>query len=416
MSLPVYSTGTVAITQYDTLVTLTGGIWTGINVKQGDFITIQGSPAILITEVVDDTHLRIGSAFPGATGSGYAYIVYQNYVGRVVGVAAAEDVGVMLEKLHVDGLPFIVGADETVPDPSYGDDGQLAFKPDTGQWWTKTGGVWVPTTYVQFRERLMADRIYYVRLDGNDANVGTGGGTDTAFKTPQHAWDVVCGLDFNGHKVTINIYPGTYTSGIANGLGMPLGVGRPDALVIQGIGTTPAETFFNCSLAGIGCFEFGYGECAEVKCNIKNLKVANSGAGGSGINVWGPGSYVMISAIDFGPCTHTHIGVYHGAILTSLHEYLYVSGGATFHWLIQTQGQIYLDACAYTLTGTPAFSYAWLLANDMANVMAGGMSFTGLASADTKKYMGVRLSNIFAGGAVFPGGVAGEVQSGAVFT
>ena len=51
----------------------------------------------------------------------------------------------MLEKLHVDGLPFIVGADETVPDPSYGDEGQLAFKPSTGQWWVKSGGAWVPT-------------------------------------------------------------------------------------------------------------------------------------------------------------------------------------------------------------------------------------------------------------------------------
>ena len=72
-------------------------------------------------------------------------MIYQNYVGRVVGVAAAEDVGEMLEKLHVDGLPFILGADETVPDPSYGDEGQLAFKPTTGEWWMKSGGAWVPS-------------------------------------------------------------------------------------------------------------------------------------------------------------------------------------------------------------------------------------------------------------------------------
>jgi hypothetical protein len=32
-----------------------------------------------------------------------------------------------------------------VPDPSYGDEGQLAFKPSTGQWWVKQGGVWVPS-------------------------------------------------------------------------------------------------------------------------------------------------------------------------------------------------------------------------------------------------------------------------------
>jgi lysophospholipase L1-like esterase len=142
MSLPIYSTGTVAVAAGGTVVTLSGGMWSGINAKQGDFISIAGSAAALITEVTDATHLKI-APWPGAAQTAAAYQLFQNYVGRVVGVAAAEDVGVMLEKLHVDGLPFIVGADETVPDPSYGDDGQMAFQPSTGQWWVKAGGVWV---------------------------------------------------------------------------------------------------------------------------------------------------------------------------------------------------------------------------------------------------------------------------------
>jgi hypothetical protein len=119
-------------------------MWSGTNVKQGDFISIAGSTAVLITEVTDTTHLKI-APWPGAAQSGAVYLIYQNYVGRVVGVAAAEDVSVMLEKLHTDGLPFILGASETVPDPSYGDEGQLAFKPSTGEWWVKSGGAWVPS-------------------------------------------------------------------------------------------------------------------------------------------------------------------------------------------------------------------------------------------------------------------------------
>ena len=117
-------------------------MWSGINAKQGDFISIGGSDAVLITEVTDATHLKV-APWPAAAMTSQPYIIYQNYVGRVVGVAAAEDVGDMLEMLHVDGLPFIVGPSETVPDPSFGDDGQMAFKPDTGEWWTKTGGAWV---------------------------------------------------------------------------------------------------------------------------------------------------------------------------------------------------------------------------------------------------------------------------------
>ena len=145
MSLPIYSTGTVSVAAGGTTVTGAGVMWTGVNVKQGDFISINGSAAVLITEVTDAANLQI-APWQGAAQSNAPYLIYQNYVGRVVGVAAAEDVGVMLEKLHTDGLPFIVGSDETVPDPSYGDEGQLAFRPSTGEWWVKQGGVWVHST------------------------------------------------------------------------------------------------------------------------------------------------------------------------------------------------------------------------------------------------------------------------------
>jgi hypothetical protein len=144
MALPTYSTGTASVAAGGTVVTGAGCSWTGVNAKQGDFISIGGSDAALITEVTDATHLKVAPWTAGAKTT-QPYIIYQNYVGRVVGVAAAEDVGDMLEMLHVDGLPFIVGPTETVPDPSFGDDGQLAFKPTTGQWWTKTGGAWVST-------------------------------------------------------------------------------------------------------------------------------------------------------------------------------------------------------------------------------------------------------------------------------
>jgi hypothetical protein len=144
MALPQYSTGTVSVAAGGTVVTSLGGMWSGINVKQGDFISIANLAEVLITEVTDETHLKI-APWQGPAQTSAVYTIFQNYVGRVVGVAAAEDVGVMLEKLHVDGLPFILGVEETVPDPSYGDEGQLAFKPSTGQWWEKSGGAWVPS-------------------------------------------------------------------------------------------------------------------------------------------------------------------------------------------------------------------------------------------------------------------------------
>jgi hypothetical protein len=144
MSLPTYQTGTVSVAAGGTVVNGTGTIWSGINVKQGDWIVINNFAAMLVTEVTDETHLKI-PPWPGAAQAGVPYVIYQNYVGRVVGVAAAEDVADMLERLRGLGPIYAVPAGETEPDPSYGIDGQYAYQQETNTWWLKSGGVWVIT-------------------------------------------------------------------------------------------------------------------------------------------------------------------------------------------------------------------------------------------------------------------------------
>lgn len=232
MTLPVYSTGTVSVSAGGTTVTGAGSMWSGINAKQGDFFTRSDGMAV-ITEVTDGTHLKI-TPWPGATVSGGPYAIEQNYVGRVVGVAAAEDVGEMLEKLHTDGLPFIVGADETVPDPSYGDDGQFAFKPTTGEWWIKDSGAWVPSEGIgatgavrhDVAQSLDADHQAQARInigvpveviDYADATAAvaaviseTGGGTilvpNGVAPTPPPVNYPNIDFDYYGPKVPVNLY------------------------------------------------------------------------------------------------------------------------------------------------------------------------------------------------------------------
>ena len=169
------------MTNLGTTVTGAGVMWSGINAREGDYF-VRADGVAVITEVTDQATLQI-TPWPGATVTGGTYAIQQNYVGRVVGVAAAEDVGVMLEKLHTDGLPFIVGADETVPDPSYGDEGQLAFQPSTGLWWVKSGGVWVPSTGL--------------------AALGYGGtsATSLAIGTGSKVFTTQSGLAYNGARV-----------------------------------------------------------------------------------------------------------------------------------------------------------------------------------------------------------------------
>lgn len=142
MTIPTYSTGIVSVSNGGTVVTGSGSIWSGVNAKEGDFISIDGLDPILITEVTDTTHLKI-PPWTGANKTAVPYVIYQNFVGRVVGVAAAQDVDRLVAALDKNGFIFFVGAAETEPDPSLGDDGQYAEQPSTGKRWHKAGGLWV---------------------------------------------------------------------------------------------------------------------------------------------------------------------------------------------------------------------------------------------------------------------------------
>ena len=222
MALPIYSTGSVSVAAGGTVVTGTGGLWSGINVKQGDFININNVATVLITEVTDATHLKI-PPWPGAAQSGVAYTIYQNYVGRVVGVAAAEDVGTMLEKLHTTGLPFLVEPDQTAPDPSYGDEGQMAYQATTQTWWVKSGGFWVETTAISGVPDAPSNDIVYGRqnLAWTPIDSGGKGGGAAGIRLSLTANTAITSADSSGPTIYgvpvgaggISIYNGSHFVG-----------------------------------------------------------------------------------------------------------------------------------------------------------------------------------------------------------
>ncbi len=143
MTLPTYSTGTVSVVAAGTVVTGLGGpIWSGTNVKEGDWISIDGADAVLILSVTDMTHLVI-PPWSGANKISVPYIVYNNFSARDDGTAIARDVSTLVAALNKEGFIWFVGPDETVPDPSRGDESQYAEQPSTGKRWIKTGGLWV---------------------------------------------------------------------------------------------------------------------------------------------------------------------------------------------------------------------------------------------------------------------------------
>src|SRR5947209_8853009 len=98
MTMPTYAAGTIAVANGGTVVTGTGTIWSGVNVKEGDYF-VRADGWAVVTEVTDPTHLKITPWLGATVAGGGSYTIEQNYVGRVVGVAAAQDVASLLSLL-----------------------------------------------------------------------------------------------------------------------------------------------------------------------------------------------------------------------------------------------------------------------------------------------------------------------------
>ncbi|UPT93858.1 hypothetical protein J4G48_0031605 [Bradyrhizobium barranii subsp. apii] len=140
-ALNSYSTGTVAVSADGTTVTGTSTIWASAgNVKPGDLFQ-SGHYVVPITDVTDDTHLVI-TPWPGSTLSGASYTIWKVSQQRIVGETYARDVDKIVGALNTSGFFVFVDINQTVPDPSLGDDGQYAFQPTTGKTWVKAAGVW----------------------------------------------------------------------------------------------------------------------------------------------------------------------------------------------------------------------------------------------------------------------------------
>jgi hypothetical protein len=142
--LPIssYATGTVAVANGATAIVGTGTLWTGVNARAGDDIIVAGH-TVIVEDVTDANHIVIDPwPYPDVT-PGVSYKIVQRSPLRIAGAQAMADVDRLVAILNGMGTIYPVEGD--APDPSIGEEGQLALKTNTGVWqqWRKTGGVWV---------------------------------------------------------------------------------------------------------------------------------------------------------------------------------------------------------------------------------------------------------------------------------
>jgi hypothetical protein len=266
----------------------------------------------------------------------------------------------------------------------------------------QTGVVVLDHADIGVREKLSADRTYYVRADGSDSNTGLVNNAGGAFLTIQKAIDTACSLDISTFNVTIQIGSGTYTG--ANSLKPFVGAGM---IRILGNTVTPSNvvvsTVASC-FKTTGTFDGLY--------QLDGTKLTSSGA--NCIDVVHQGANVRFSAIEFGAAS-IQINANAGTV-TATGNYS-ISAGAFNHIGAFNNGLVDTAGYTITITNTPAFSGHFVRAR--AGAIASVHSSTYSGSATGVRYDGSLNAVINANGAgatYLPGNTGGAVATGAQYS
>ena len=244
------------------------------------------------------------------------------------------------------------------------------------------------------REKLQANRTYYVATTGADSNDGLTSGNP--FLTWQAAIDTVTQLDIGTYDVTIDISNGTYTDGLVVN-GPWLGSGT---VTITGDTTTPSNVLL--STTSENAIEVKNGG----RLSVEGIEMRTTT---SGHCIDANAAVVFTSGkVQFGACAGIHIrAINYGVVDTQLQDYT-VSGGASRHWHAVNSGLIVASAGTLTVSSTPNFSAAFARAVRNSTVLANAKTFSG--SATGKRYDVQSASLIDTGGqssTFFPGDSAG---------
>ena len=247
------------------------------------------------------------------------------------------------------------------------------------------------------REKLTAARTYYVRTDGSDSNSGMANTAGGAFLTIQKAVDVCAALDFNGFSATVQVGDGTWTapatvSSTVNG-----------TLTIAGNATTPDNVLWSLS-SGSCLTASGPG----VRVVVKDMKLQTGGV--SGVVSSGRASATATNC-TFGACGYSHVtGAAGGAIVISTSCRI-VGSAPSFANL--DNANIDMTLCAFTLTGTPAFSTAFITAQALSYARCVLPTFSGAATGSRYSVSTNSAINVNAAGETFlPGNAAGTKTTG----
>lgn len=242
----------------------------------------------------------------------------------------------------------------------------------------------------------------YVRTDGSDSNSGLANTSGGAFLTIQRAINEAYRFHVQppSADVCINVADGTY----AENLTITGVLAGTTSIWLKGNVSTPANVILDGS--GIGGMAVTVTNGGALGIEGFHFQDYTSGH----LSVRGAGSQIQIyGELRFGACTAgTHMTADHGALITDNGGYAIV-GGAVYHLIVADGGHFRQFDQTITLTGTPAFSGAFIAA-----VRGGGAHFEDVlysGSATGTRYaigQGAWIQTEGAGASFFPGNAAGS--------
>ncbi|MAP96052.1 MAG: hypothetical protein CMK07_13990 [Ponticaulis sp.] len=269
-----------------------------------------------------------------------------------------------------------------------------------------SGRACFPNGSDDFRERLTADRTYYVDAStGSDSNTGLSSGA--AFATINHALSVAYGLDLSGYDVTIQCADGTYSENVS----------VDGALVGRGLLTLRGNT----SLPG-NCVIQPVSDAALTARNRARLSVEGFDFQGVTRHVdVDTGAKVTISnAVNFSACSQYHLIADGPDSEISCGADYTVSGGAQYHWRSTFGAFISVTNMTLTISGAGLAFTRFASGLSLAIIYCSGITFAGDHATVTGQRYRVDENSVIrtgGGGATYlPGSASGATATGGQYT
>lgn len=253
----------------------------------------------------------------------------------------------------------------------------------------------------QFRIRLLAPITFYIATTGNDT---TGNGTiGNPWRTAQKAYLVLRdSYDINGYDVTIMRAAGTYTDNV--GVSGQL-VGQGSGLIIFD-GASAATVIVNCANPN-------YSSNAGASIKVQNQTLNQS------VNftlIASRAGILQYGNVIFGtlPAGGSHVNATNGGVIIQFTNYT-ITGGGGAHFSSDGAGMVILPGgLTVTLTGTPAFTGGFALAQRL-GLIQDVLVTTFVGAATGGRYAAVSNGVIDTNGQGvnhYPGSSAGATSTG----